>query len=286
MPEQSAGNEQRCRAEQVAKALRMFGIATDCGIGDKVRSQQTVSREEISGCLRRSGVHLPPGVSAEFVAGVVQRHLEEVPQKGTAGAPAPEVIRALFLSADPLHNLRLDEEFRECQQKIRGAEHSNRLELVTRPACRADDFLQALNELKPAVLHFSGHGDAQERIFVTDDSGHGAHPITKEALGAVLRPFKETVRLVFLNACYSTAQAKDIVSIVPCAIGMKKPIADAAAIQFAGAFYRAVAFGVSVGNAFEQGKAKLLLENIPEDDRPQLHTMKGVSAGRLFLLQH
>ena len=67
----------------------------------------------------------------------------------------------LFLAANPAGTppLKLDEEIRQITAKIRAAEYRDSLELVSRWAVRPDDLQQALLEVKPHVVHFSGHGE-------------------------------------------------------------------------------------------------------------------------------
>src|SRR5262249_33808917 len=71
---------------------------------------------------------------------------------------------------------------------------------------------------------------------------------------------------------------------IDCTVGMNRPIGDEAAIIFAASFYRAVGFGRSVQEAFELGRAALLLEGIPEDQTPELLTHRGVDAAALRLI--
>jgi hypothetical protein len=72
--------------------------------------------------------------------------------------------------------------------------------------------------------------------------------------------------------------------IVPCAIGMKKSIGDRAALVFAASFYRAIGFGRSAKEAFDQGVAALMLEDIPEEGTPELLTQDGVDASKIVLI--
>ena len=65
---------------------------------------------------------------------------------------------------------------------------------------------------------------------------------------------------------------------------MKRAIGDTAAITFAASFYRAIGFGRSVQDAFDQGKAALMLEGIPEDTTPTLLVRHGVDPRSLFLI--
>ncbi len=91
-------------------------------------------------------------------------------------------------------------------------------------------------------------------------------------------------RVVILNACFSKPQAEAIIEHIDCAIGMNAAIGDAAAITFAASFYRAIGFGRSVLEAFEQGKTAMLLEGIPEENTPQLLTRAGIDPARVILL--
>ena len=195
-------------------------------------------------------------------------------------------IKVLFLSANPVATpkLQLDEEIRQIGIKLRAAEYRDAFDFVPRFAARPDDLLQALLEHKPEIVHFSGHGSAAQQLIFVDDQGN-EKPVTKEALVHVFRTLKDNIRLVLLNACSTRPQAEAIAETIDCTIGMRKPIGDEAAIVFAASFYRALGFGRSVKEAFEVGKASLLLESIPEDKTPELLTRSGVDASAIVFVQ-
>ncbi len=194
-------------------------------------------------------------------------------------------IKILFLAANPAgtQRLQLDEEIRQITAKVRAAEYRDSLELVSRWAVRTDDLLQALLEVKPHVVHFSGHGSPRAELILLDELGN-PKPVIKEALVHLFRTLKDNVRVVVLNACSSRPQAEAIAETIDCTIGMNQPIGDEAAIVFAGSFYRALGFGRSVQEAFELGRAALLLEGIPEETTPELLVRKGVDASGLVLV--
>jgi len=194
--------------------------------------------------------------------------------------------RILVLSANPENTttLALDEECREIELKLRTTEFRDAMELVTKWALRPDDLLHYLNQYQPHVLHFSGHGSPGEEIILLDDKRR-PKVIAKPALRQLFTSLKGNIRLVVLNACYSRAQAEAIVSSIDCAVGMRKAIGDAAAICFAASFYRALGFGRSVHEAFEQGKTSLMLEGIPEEKTPELLVKRGVDPTRVFLVE-
>jgi hypothetical protein len=194
-------------------------------------------------------------------------------------------VKVLFLAANPAGTqpLKLDEEIRRITAKVRSSDYRDSLELISRWAVRPDDLMQALLEVKPHVVHFSGHGSSAQELILLDDRG-SPKPVSKAALASLFRTLKDNVRVVVLNACYSRPQAEALAETIDCTVGMNRPIGDEAAIVFAASFYRAVGFGRSVKEAFELGKAALLLEGIPEDQTPELMTHPGVDAAKLVLI--
>ena len=94
----------------------------------------------------------------------------------------------------------------------------------------------------------------------------------------------DNIRVVFFNTCYSRNQAEEIVNYIEAAIGMNDSIGDNAARIFAAQFYSAIGFGKSIKIAFEQAKAALMLENIPEEQTPELFIQNGVSEEELVLV--
>jgi len=198
-----------------------------------------------------------------------------------------ERTRIVFLSANPTdtQQLRIDDELRAIKQKFRDAEYRDRFELFVCPAALQDDFLQALNEHRPHIVHFSGHGSDTEELVVCDENGT-SKPINKDALITLFESTLSDVTVVVLNACHSILQAEAITSVIPCAIGMNDSITDPAAAVFAASFYRALAFGFSVKHAFMQGLAALKLEGLDEAEIPQLITRADVDASNLFVIQN
>jgi formylglycine-generating enzyme required for sulfatase activity len=193
-------------------------------------------------------------------------------------------IRLLFLSANPdsAGRLALDEEARVIQQRLRASAHRDAIEFRACPAARPDDLLQALNEVSPTIVHFSGHGH-RDAILLQDDDGVG-RPVSTATLKRIFAPFAHVVRLVLLNACFSHSQAKALASVVDCTIGLSAAIEDEAARTFAGAFYRAVGFGCSIDNALRQGIGAL---HAWRDDgvQPRLFRRRGIDASKVLLLE-
>lgn len=198
----------------------------------------------------------------------------------------PEKIKVLFFAANPRdqQQLLLDEEVRDITQQIRLSEYRDSVELHSRWAVRTSDLLQALNEHKPRIVHFSGHGSEEdELVFLTEDGS--SKLVTEEAMAATIATVAEHVRVVFFNTCYSRAQAQAAAQHVDVAIGMNDSIGDDAARVFAAQFYSAIGFGYSVQRAFDQARAQLMLEAIPEENIPELFVREGLSADEVVLVR-
>ena len=194
-------------------------------------------------------------------------------------------IKALFLAANPrsTNRLAIDEEMHAIEQKLRAAEHRDALVFRSAWAVRPDDLLQLLNQHQPHIVHFSGHGSGKGLSLVGNDGRDKL--VTTRALKMLFATLKDNIRLVVLNACYSREQAQTLVEIIDCVIGMKESIHDDTAIAFASSFYRAIGFGRSIQEAFEQGITSLLLEGIAEEDIPELLVKEGVDANKVVLIE-
>jgi hypothetical protein len=219
-----------------------------------------------------------------FTLGMVKAVFTYAGQSGDARA-AVKRVRVLLVCANPRGTaaLKLDEEVRQIESKVRGSEYRDCIKIITSLAARPDDLLQYLNEHQPHVVHFSGHGSEEEEIILLDRDGK-PKSVSKEALVSLFRTLKGNIRVVMLNACFSEPQASAIIQEIDCAIGMKRAIGDDAAITFAASFYRAVGFGRSVKEAVDQGKSALLLEGILEERTPVLLNRRGVAPESVFLI--
>ena len=198
----------------------------------------------------------------------------------------PKKIKVLFFAANPQDQtqLRLDEEIRSITEKIRLSEYRDSVELISKWAVRPSDLLQALNEHKPHIVHFSGHGSDTDQIIFLDPDGK-SKPVSKKAIDELMRAMTDNVRVVIFNTCFSSSQAEAVTQHVDVAIGMSASIGDEAGRVFSSQFYSAIGFGRSVKDAFDQARAALMLQNIPEENTPQLFTRPGIDPDEIILVQ-
>lgn len=203
----------------------------------------------------------------------------------TASIKREEPLKILFLAANPKDTdpLRLSEEIRTIDEKLRSAHFRERFELEQHWAVRIGDIQEFLLRHNPHVVHFSGHGSHTGEILLEDNVGNSA-PVSERALSNLFRILKDNIRCVVLNACWSTSQAEAIAEEIECVVGMTRQISDVAAIQFAGSFYQGLGFARSIQTSFDLATNSIDLNNLNEIDTPQLVTKTGVEAAQVYLI--
>lgn len=152
-------------------------------------------------------------------------------------------LTVLFLSSNPIlgSNLRTDVEFAKVQDAIWRSRYRDNVKIEHRPAANLNTILNGLNDLRPDIIHFSGHGD-QTGLYLDDQSvpefavpgqaedfsEHAEYGLLAKALAATDFPPK----LVVLNSCYSSDSLRSISGLVDATITMDLPVSDVAAAVF------------------------------------------------------
>ncbi|MEE3719810.1 AAA-like domain-containing protein [Tumidithrix elongata RA019] len=181
------------------------------------------------------------------------------------------INKVLLLSANPTNTdrLRVEAEFREIETCCQKSTLRDRFAVVAKGALRIEDLQPVLIQEAPKVVHFSGHGAAENGLVLETDAGTW-ELVATEPLAELFRILQNGIDCVVLNACFSQVQAEAIAQHVPYVLGMNQAIGDTAAIEFAKGFYGALFEGKSVKDAFELGRNRIALKNIPEVQTPVL----------------
>lgn len=199
---------------------------------------------------------------------------------------SPDTI--LFLAANPSDSgrLRLDKEAREIAESLQRANYRERFQLKHRWAVRSTDIRRALLDETPRIVHFCGHGaglakiagtrateepekESAGGIYVEGENGE-SRLIPEEALTGLFEIFKDEVKTVVLNACFTQSQAEAIAKHIPHVIGMRSAIDDEAAILFASGFYDGLGAGRTVEQAFKIGCNAIQFYDLPDHLTPIL----------------
>jgi hypothetical protein len=226
-------------------------------------------------------------IKAGSVAQIINADVAHV-HGGTTSEPprisTASVSKVLFLASNPSTTARvaLDAEARDIEQKIRASEYRDDLVLRTRWAVRPGDLLQAMNEDRPTIVHFCGHGAGPQGIVLSDDV-EGERLVDGMTLARLFSTVKDIVRIVVLNACHTVEQARAIAGVIDCVVGMAGAVNDDVARAFSASFYGALAFGRSARDAFEQGLVAIALLGQGQEDLPVMSTRPGVNAAELTI---
>ncbi|MBD7992180.1 CHAT domain-containing protein [Ochrobactrum sp. Sa2BUA5] len=204
-------------------------------------------------------------------------------------APKPEPLRVLYLTTNPEmlsgEALRTDAEVRNVQNELRGTRYRDSVVVSHLPAATFEDMLNGMNDIRPHVVHFSGHGGGSGVLF---DNGDVARPtgvgVGYRQLTKFLEATDEPPRLLVLNACDTLNGADEVLSAVPVVVAMSDKITDTAAVVFATKFYSAIAGAQSIGSAIKQARAMLSMLASAEDHLPEYVSRDGIDVDALVLV--
>jgi hypothetical protein len=182
------------------------------------------------------------------------------------------MVRILFLAADPsdITRLRLGQELRDIREKLQLSQQRENFTLHSRESVRPSDITQAIHDISPQIVHFSGHGSKTGELYFENSTGK-SQPVEPDALESLFELIADQVNCVVLNACYSEIQAKAISKHIPFVIGMSQAIGDRAAIAFAVGFYKALGAGHSFEKAYGFAKVEMQLEGLQENLTPVIY---------------
>ena len=211
------------------------------------------------------------------------RYVHEV---RTIPAPKPEILRVLYLTANPEKDLRTEVEVRNVQQAIQAATHRDLIEIAYRPAATPEDLLNGLNDVRPHVIHISGHAGEAALTFdnASVDTPEGRE-VTLDLLAKALGATADPPTLLVLNGCDTLDGAEVLLESVPVIIAMATDITDLAASLFAAKFYAAIASAQPIGAALRQGSVALEFAGTNEGSTPSSLARDDVRLDDLVLVK-
>lgn len=185
---------------------------------------------------------------------------------GHTSAPGAQV-RILYLAASPSDQdrTRWEEGFHEIADACRRSKNASSFELESRFAVRDKDIGQALFDVSPHVVQFSGHG-LEGGLYVESVLGY-RQPVAADGLVQLFNAAADSVNCVVLGACHSMSLARDLARHIDYAIGMDGEIDSRSMISFSVGFYQALGAGRSVDKAFDMGLATIALQPYKREDR-------------------
>jgi hypothetical protein len=202
-------------------------------------------------------------------------------------APRETQLRIAFLVSNPddVDKLRTDIELKAVNRAIQAAGNREKVSLRPYLAASFTDLLDALNEFRPKILHFSGHGGMGGLYFDAeyDFDYEGAH-LDFETINKVIAAIDEAPTMLIFNACDTEVGASTLLGRVKAIVAMSDSIGDESALLFAPRLYAALVAGQSAASSFAQAAATLDAAGVADADLPKLLLAHGVDGKTLKLV--
>jgi hypothetical protein len=157
--------------------------------------------------------------------------------------------KLLILSSNPRRDLDLNREISDLTSAI---QRLGRFELRFGFEVRSQELPELLVEHSPEIVHFCGHGAGEQGLVFQDENGR-EQIVSTEILARIFKTFSEGINCTVLNACDSDHQAEAIVEHINYVVGMSQPILDKSAHLFSVGFYKGLAAGKLIEQAYEMG---------------------------------
>ena len=166
-------------------------------------------------------------------------------------------------SGNTQHFLRsLQEECNDLQEILSELEDKNLYKIVAEPNATPEEIFAAFQKRfrdNISVLHYAGHAGPNELFLEGDKSGNNS--FYAEGLAQMIGQQKG-IKLVFLNGCATRAQADLLMNAgVPVVIATATKIDDENALVFGKTFYKGIAGGATIWEAFNEAEAMLKSRN-------------------------
>ena len=212
-----------------------------------------------------SGQNITIGAMATGNNSTATSHQQTLPESQNGEARQAEMVNVLFVLSNPRgsDSLRLNTEMRAIQESLRLSRQRERIRSRTLPAATADDLRRALLDEPYQIVHLAGHGAPHG--FLLEDAQGQPHMVSQEALAWHFGNYRQTLRCVLLNACYSLTIGQGIALGIPNVIAMSGAVYDQAAIEFSRGFYDALGAGADIERAYREGLSAVRFANLDHD---------------------
>lgn len=200
-------------------------------------------------------------------------------------APPTPKLRVLVVGANPvdLDQLDLDAEMQHVESELGVPTVARRVRIDIDISATAEDLLDNISALTPGLLHFAGHGNArgEPQLLALDDVSHSL----SAALIDEMSRRAPQLRCIVLNTCWSARVATELVRRLPLVVvGMASNIEDTHAIMFTQHFYRSIARGRSLREAFNVARTALRIVETKAGTMPQIRVHASVDADEVYML--
>ena len=187
--------------------------------------------------------------------------------------PKVKSLRIAFLvtNPDPGATLNTLQEAKQVKKSIDASPLASKIELRPFLAPSFDDLIDTLNQFKPNIVHFSGHGGDETLLFDNENIGDtGGSALDFDIIVELLDAIEFKPKGLILMACDTVAGAEKFLAHADFVISMADSIDDDTASAFSARFYGLIGSGVGLESALKQAKISIKAKNYPDADLPTL----------------
>ena len=173
-------------------------------------------------------------------------------------------LSILFISSSPRSgkHIRAKEEFKIIKKELKNVDANKLHLLLPEFDVSPEEFLEALEEQAPKIVHFSGHGFIDgEPIFETIEFERFI--LKTKSFLSILKEYSG-IKCLFFNSCNSTLLIQEAVQYIDFGIGIKGTISEETAIKFANHFYKSLKSTETIPLAYWSAVKKLRLLRVPD----------------------
>lgn len=181
-------------------------------------------------------------------------------------------FRIAFLATNPdsAVALRTDLEARAVLRALKQSNNGAEVDVRYLPAATAGDLVIALNEYRPNIVHFAGHGGEGALLFDDENAlGNGGIVIEFDLVRGILAATDHPASMLVFSACDTLQGAEIFLPPAKAVVAMASAIGDGSAIVFSAAFYAGLASKQSLRSALEQGRNAIKIAQLGDFDLPQ-----------------
>lgn len=193
-------------------------------------------------------------------------------------------VALLVTNPERRASLQTGIEARDIEAGLKASGNWDKVDLKISLAPTLVNLLDALNQFRPNVLHFSGHGGGGALLFDNERAGaDGGTVLNFEMVERVVGATTFRPDLLVLAACDTVQGADVLLRSVPSVVAMADEIDDDAACAFSEQFYRSLASGASIANALTQAKLVLEHKGYFDAQLPKLLSASDAAANKTFV---
>lgn len=172
-------------------------------------------------------------------------------------------IKILFLAGFDNNNSKTEyeKEFNAIQDKLNQRNNSEHFSIKPLFKFTREDLFQAIINEEFNIIHFCGHSTRLGNIYITSSDGK-SELIKPQGFAKLLINFKDEIKCVILNSCYSENIAKHLESELDYVISFPEDLENDLAINFSIGFYLALVANNSIKKSFKLSMAFIELKSL------------------------